>query len=124
MLGQQYEFQQKRYQEALTSYKQAFTQVSNHQAKAEALNAIARVQRKSNLLADAIESYKTISQDYNNIRLGSGMSSGLIAQLELGALFFAIDDVGSAVQTFIRLYQDLIHAEWTLEKSQYEYFAQ
>ncbi len=123
-LGQQYEFQQKRYQEALTSYKQAFDQDSNHQAKAEALNAIARVQRKSNLLADAIKSYKTITQDYNNIRLGSGMPSGLVARLELGALFLAIDDTGNAVRTFIRLYQSLIHAEWELEKSQYEYFAQ
>ncbi len=124
LLGQQYEFQQKRYQEALTSYKQAFTQVSNHHAEAEALNAIARVQRKSNLLPDAIKSYKTIIQEYNDIRLGSGMPSGLIAQLELGALFLAIEDSSNAVQTFIRLYQSLIHAEWELEKSQYEYFAQ
>ncbi|MHC4498551.1 MAG: tetratricopeptide repeat protein, partial [Planctomycetota bacterium] len=124
LLGQQYEFQEKRFQEALASYQQAFTQVSNHRAKAEALNAIARVQRKSNLLPDAIKSYKTITQDYNNIRLGSGMPSGLIAQLELGDLFLAIEDPNSAVQTFIHLYQNLIHAEWTLEKSQYEYLAQ
>jgi len=116
LLGQQYEFQQKRYQEALTSYQQAFAQVSNRQAKAEAINAIARVQRKSNLLADAIKSYKTITQNYSDIRLGNGMPSGLAARLELGALFLAIDDVGSAVQTFIR--------EWALEKSQYEFFAQ
>ncbi len=124
LLGEQYEFQQKRYQEALASYRQAFDQDSNHQAKAEALNAIARVQIKSNLLADAIKSYNTIAQDYGDIRMGSGMPSGLAARLELGALFLAIDDSKSAVQTFIRLYEDLIHAQWTLEKSQYEYFAQ
>ena len=121
--GRQYEFQQQRYQEALTSYQQAFAQVSNHQAKGKALNAIARVQKKSNLYPDAIKSYRTIAQDYNDIRLSSGMPSGLVAQLELGALFVAVDDAGSAVQTFIRLYQDLIHAEWALEKSQYEFFA-
>lgn len=124
LLGEQYEFQQKRYQEALTSYQQAFDQDSNHQAKAEALNAIARVQRKSNLLADAIKSYKTIAQDYSDTRMGSGMPSGLAARLELGDLFSAIDDSNSAVQTFIHLYQDLIQAEWALEKSQYEFFAQ
>jgi len=123
LLGRQYEFQQKRNQEALASYQQVFAQASNHQVKAEALNAIARVQTKSQLLPDAIESYRTIAQDYNDIRLGSGMPSGLVAQLELGALFVAVDDSSSAVQTFIRLYQDLIHAEWTLEKSQYEFFA-
>lgn len=124
LLGQQQEFQQKRYQEALTSYRQAFAQVSNHQAKAEALNAIARVQIKSNLFPDAIKSYETIAQDYSDTRMGSGMPSGLIARLELGALFLAIDDAGNAVQTFIRLYQDLIHGQWALEKSQYEFFAQ
>jgi len=123
LLGRQYEFQQQRYQEALTSYQQAFAQVSNHQVKGEALNAIARVQNKSNLYPDAIKSYRTIAQDYNDIRLSSGMPSGLIAQLELVALFVIVDDSSSVVQTFIRLYRDLIHAEWTLEKSQYEFFA-
>lgn len=124
LLAEQYEFQQKHYQEALTSYQQAFDQDSDHQAKAEALNAIARVQTKLNLLADAIKSYKTIAQDYSDTRMGGGMPSGLAARLELGDLFSAIDDSNSAVQTFIRLYQDLIQAEWTLEKSQYEFFAQ
>ena len=124
LLGEQYEFQQKRYQEALTSYQQAFDQDSDHQAKAEALNAIARVQIKSNLFPDAIKSYETIAQDYGDIRMGIGMPSGLAARLELGTLLFAIEDSSSAVQTFILLYQDLIHGQWVLEKSQYEFFAQ
>ncbi|UCE47737.1 MAG: hypothetical protein JSW47_19330, partial [Phycisphaerales bacterium] len=123
LLGRQYEFQQQRYQEALTSYQQAFAQVSNHQVQGEALNAIARVQKKSNLFSEAIESYRRIVQDYNDIQLSSSMPLGLVAQLELGALFVALDDSSSAVQTYMRLYQDLIHAEWTLEKSQYEFLA-
>jgi len=122
--GQQYEFQQKRYQEALSSYQQVFAQVSNDLVKTEALRAIARVQKKSNLFPDAIKSYKAIAQDYGDIRLGNGMPSGLVAQLELGDLFRAIDDAGSAVETFIRLYRELIHGRWTLEKSQYEFFTQ
>ena len=124
LAGQQYEFQQKRYQEALTSYQQVFAQVSNDLVKTEAMNAIARVQKKSNLFPDAIKSYKAIAQDYGDIQLGKGMPSGLVAQLELGDLFRAIDDTGSAVETFIRLYQELIHRRWTLEKSQYEFFTQ
>jgi tetratricopeptide (TPR) repeat protein len=122
--GQQYEFQQKRYREALSSYQQVFAQVSNDLVKTEALHAIARVQKKSNLFPDAIKSYKAIAQDYGDIRLGNGMPSGLVAQLELGDLFRAIDDAGSAVETFIRLYRELIHGRWTLEKSQYEFFTQ
>ncbi|UCC99390.1 MAG: hypothetical protein JSW66_05795 [Phycisphaerales bacterium] len=121
--GQRYEFQQKRYQEALTSYQQVLAQVSDDQVKAEALNAIARVQKKSNLLSDAIKSYTTIAQDYNDVRIGNGVSSGLIARMELGALFITVDDSSRAVQTLIRLYHDLIHRQWALEKSQYEFFA-
>ncbi len=124
LLGRQHEFQQKHYQEALVNYQQAYAKVSNPDVKCEALTAIARVQNKSNLFPDAIKSYKTIAQDYSDIRVGSGLPSGLIARLELSALFVAVDDSNSAIQTLIRLYQDLIHAEWTLEKSQYEYFAQ
>ncbi len=122
--GQQHEFQQKHYQEALVSYQQAYAEVSNPDVKCEALTAIARVQKKSNLFPDAIKSYKTIAQDYSDVRVGSGLPSGLIARLELSALFAAVDDAGSAIQTLIRLYQDLIGAEWALEKSQYEFFAQ
>jgi len=71
--GQQYEFQQKRYQEALSCYQQVFAQVSNDLVKTEALHAIARVQNKSTLFTDAIESYKAIAQDYGDIRMGNGM---------------------------------------------------
>jgi signal transduction histidine kinase len=124
LLGQQYEFQQKSYPQALTSYKQVFAQVSSNQTRAEMLNAIARVQSKSKLFRDAIKSYKAITQDYSDIRLGSGVPSGLAAQLEIGALFLEIDDPTSAAETFISLYQDMIDAKWTLEKTQYEFFAE
>jgi signal transduction histidine kinase len=122
--GQQYEFQQKRYQEALSCYQQVFAQVSHDLVKTEALHAIARVQKKSNLFTDAIKSYKAIAQDYGDLRMGNGMPSGLVAQLELGALFRAIDDTGRAVETFIHVYRELIQGRWTLEKSQYEFFTQ
>jgi signal transduction histidine kinase len=122
--GEQHEFQQKRYPEALTSYQQVFAKASNRQVKGEALNAIARVQVKSDSLADAIESYKTIAQDYSDVRTGNGMPLGLAARFELGALFLTADDSGSAAQTFIRLYKGLIHGEWALDKSQYEFSVQ
>ena len=121
LLGRQYEFQQQRYQEALKSYQQAFAQASSKQAKGEALSAIARVQKKSNLLLDAMTSYRAIAQDYSDVRIGSGMPSGVVAQLEIGALLATAGDSISAVQTFIRLYQDMINAEWALEESQYEF---
>ncbi len=44
-IGQQLEFQQKKYRKALASYQQEFEQVSDPQMKGELLSAIARVQK-------------------------------------------------------------------------------
>lgn len=61
-ISEQMEFQQKKYQKALAAYQQAFDQASDVQMKGKLLNAIARVQKKSELFQDAIKSYKTISR--------------------------------------------------------------
>ncbi|MFC1766405.1 ATP-binding protein [Planctomycetota bacterium] len=122
--GRHAEFQQKLYPEALASYQQAFAHAVDSQARAEALNAIARVQTKLQRFPEAIETYRSIAQDYNDVRIPGGMPAGLIAQLELGALFVRVDDADSAVQNLIRAYQDLTHIEWALERSQYEFVVQ
>ena len=120
--GQQYEFQQHHYRKAIASYRQAFAHVSSQEAKAEVLNAIARVQKKSAQFRDATQSYRAIVQDYSRVRMRSGIPSGLVARLELGSLLPSMNDSLGAVQTLIGLYEDLIHREWLLEKSQYEFF--
>ena len=122
--GQQFEFQQKRYQEALASYQQAYEQVSDPQMKGELLSAIARVQKNSTFLQDAIKTYETIVQDYSHAQTAGGLPLGLTAYLELGSLSLAINDTLSAIKTFIELYEGLIHREWTVEKAQYDFFIQ
>jgi len=122
--GQQFEFQQKRYHEALASYQQAFVQVSDHQMKGELLSAIARVQKKSNLFQDAKKTYEAIVQDYSHAQTAGGVPLGLTAYLELGSLSLAVNDTLKAIKTFIELYEGLIHREWTVEKAQYDFFVQ
>lgn len=122
--GQKLEFQQKKYHAALVSYEQAMEQTSNRQAKGELLSAIARVQKKSRLLQDAIESYKTIAQDFIQVRTAEGIPLGLAARLELGSLYLEIDDSSKAIEELIELYKVLIQREWRLEKAQYDFFAQ
>ena len=122
--GQKLEFQQKKYREALSIYQQAVRKVNDPQVKGELWNTIARVQKKAKLYQNAIKSYETIAQDYSQVRIADGIPLGLSARLELGSLFFAIDDSLSSIKTFIELYRSLINREWTLEKAQYEFFAQ
>ncbi|MCK4787670.1 MAG: GHKL domain-containing protein [Desulfobacteraceae bacterium] len=121
--GQQLEFQKKRYQRALDSYQQAMEQVSDPQLKGELLSAVARVQKKSNHIQDAIESYKTLFQDFSQVRIAEGTPLGLAARLELGSLFWTISDSSGSLKTYIELYKALIHREWMLEEARYNFFS-
>jgi len=120
--GQQYEFQQKEYGKALISYKEELSKASDDQAAAEILNAIARTQRKSNLVPDAIESYTQIDREYSDVLTSEGTPLGLAALLELGALFLETDDTVNALQAFSRSYEGLIQGRWVLSGPQYEFY--
>jgi signal transduction histidine kinase len=121
--GQQQEFQERHYQRALASYQQAFTKASSYELKGETLNAMARVQKKARLFTNAIESYEVLARDYADLRLAGGTPSGLAARLELARLYTTTGAPDRAAQTLIHLYEDLIDAKWTLEETEYEFFA-
>lgn len=122
-ISEQMEFQQKKYQKALAAYQQAFDQASDVQMKGKLLNAIARVQKKSELFQNAIKSYETMALNYSQVRIADGIPLGLAARFELGSLFLTIQDSSRSIETFFDLYKALISREWTLEKAQYEFFA-
>jgi signal transduction histidine kinase/tetratricopeptide (TPR) repeat protein len=121
--GQQYEFQQNRYREALASYQQAFAEASDREARARALSAIARVQKKSDRWQDARASYETLARDYGNVRLGA-LPAELTARMELGTLAPAPGDADGVTEALLGLYEDLVRGAWTLERSQYAFVAQ
>jgi signal transduction histidine kinase/tetratricopeptide (TPR) repeat protein len=123
-IGEQLEFQQKNYQKALTAYQQAFDQASDVQMKGKLLNEIARVQKKSELFQDAIKSYETMALNYSQVRIADGIPLGLAARFELGSVFLALQDSSRSIKIFVELYKNLINREWSLEKAQYEFFAQ
>lgn len=122
--GQRLEFQEKDYQKALASYRQDFEQISDPRTKAELLNAIGRVQKKSTLFQDALKTYETIFRNYNNVHTTGGMPLGLAARSEISALYMTIHDTISAFETFRNLYKDLLNGEWILEKAQYDFYSQ
>jgi len=122
--GQQLEFQQKNYRQALANYEKEFEQISNPQMKAELLSAIARVQKKSTLFRDAIKTYEAIARDYSNVQTAGGVPLGLAARSEISSLLMIIGDTLSAVKAISDLYKDLINSRWILERAQYDFFLQ
>ena len=121
--GQQLEFQQRNYRQALASYQMEFEQISNPQIKAELLSAIARVQKKSALFLDAINTYKVIARDYSNIQTAGGVPLGLAARSEISSLSRTTGDTLTAIKTSFDLYKDLVDRKWTLERAQYDFFS-
>ena len=122
--AERHEFQENSYPAALTNYQEVFSQATDDQMKAEALNAIARVQQKSGQLQDAIESYRTIVEDYNQIRTANGVPLDLAARLELASLYRSGNDTLNAAKVALELFEHLVHQKWTVEKAQYEFFSQ
>jgi signal transduction histidine kinase len=122
--GQQLEFQQKKYRQALASYQKDFIQTSDSQIKGELLSSIARVQKKSAHFLDAVQTYKVIARDYNDILTTGGVPLGLAAQSEISSLLMITGDTLAAIKTISDLYKDLINSRWMLERAQYDFFLQ
>jgi signal transduction histidine kinase/tetratricopeptide (TPR) repeat protein len=120
--AQQLEFQQRNYPRALASYQKALQLAGNTGVQGEILNAVARVQRKASLLVDAAATYETIAREHGRDLLSAGIPLGLAARLELGSLYKDLDDPAKSAATVLELYKSLIHGEWLLEKSQFEFF--
>jgi len=124
MMAERLEFEQHEYRQALANYQQSLDDAADPQTRGELLNAIARVQRKSALYRDAVESYVSIAKSFAQIRSTGGIPLGLAARMELASLYLAIADPSNSLKTSIDLYKALLNAEWMLEESQYEFFIQ
>lgn len=122
--GQQLEFQQKKYRQALAIYQKDFEQTSDTQIKGELLSSIARVQKKSALFRDAVKTYEAIARDYSNILTTGGVPLGLAALSEITSLLLTTGDTLSALKTISVLYKDLINSRWLLQRAQYDFFLQ
>jgi signal transduction histidine kinase len=86
------------------------------------LNAMARVQRKSGLLREAISTYETIAREHPGVVLSGGMPLGPSAALEACLLSRDAGDIPKALKGSFELYRSLIRSIWVLEKAEYRFF--
>ncbi len=122
-VAERWEFQQRNYPRALVSYHQAIEQAVSQEVKGEVLLAVARVQKKSALFKEAISTYEKIAADFSRVTFSDGIPLGLAARLELGSLLWENGEYSRALESFIGVYRSLVHPEWVLEKSSYEFHA-
>jgi len=116
------EFQQKDYPRALAAYRRALERTNDPRLAGMFLNAIARVQKRSGLLLDAISTYENIVRDYGGIITSDGTPLGPSASLEICELFRIHKDFANSLRTSLGLYRSLLRRKWLLEKAEFDFF--
>jgi signal transduction histidine kinase len=91
--------------------------------KGDLLNSLARVQKKANLIPEAIDTYRQIMRDYDQVRSSAGIPLGLAAGCELASLLFTAENPESALQVYIDIFKALVGKKWTLERAQYDFYS-
>jgi signal transduction histidine kinase/tetratricopeptide (TPR) repeat protein len=117
------EFREKDNPRALTAYRTALERAVDS-GRAAALNAMARVQKKSGRLRESLESYRRIVRELNDALLPGGLPLGPSAALEIGGIERELGDISGAVRDALETYRSLVRARWNLERSEFELFVQ
>jgi signal transduction histidine kinase/tetratricopeptide (TPR) repeat protein len=122
--AQRLEFQGKNYPRALAAYRQVLGHSNDPRLAGMILNAIARVQRKSGLLKEAVSTYEHIVRDYGGVAIPGGMPLGPSASLEICVLSRELEDFARSLQTSFGLYRSLLRRDWNLERAEFDFFVQ
>ncbi|OGD18186.1 MAG: hypothetical protein A2W03_00430 [Candidatus Aminicenantes bacterium RBG_16_63_16] len=121
--AQQLEFRQKDYARALAAYRRALQNATDPLLKGLILNGVARVQRKSGLLKDALTTYEEVVRNYSGMIIPGGMPLGPSASLEICALSRELEDTAKSIQASLGLYRSLLRPKWTLERAEFDFFS-
>jgi signal transduction histidine kinase len=122
--AQRLEFQQKNYPRALAAYRQALKRANDPRLVGMIQNAMARVQRKSGLLKEAVSTYESIVREHGGVVIPGGMPLGPSAALEICVLFRELKDFAKSLQTSVGLYRSLLRRDWNLERAEFEFFVE
>ena len=122
--AQRLEFQQINYPKALAAYRKALKGANDPRLVGMILNAVARVQKKSSLLTEAISTYENIVQDYGGVVIPGGMPLGPSAALEICVLSRELEEFARSLQMSVGLYRSLLRQDWNLERSEFEFFVE
>jgi signal transduction histidine kinase/tetratricopeptide (TPR) repeat protein len=118
------EFRDKNYQRALAAYRKILGNTRNTRTTVVVLNAVARVQKKSGLLKDALSTYEVLVHDHGEELIPGGLPLGPSASLEICAISRELEDYPKSLRSSLDLYRSLIRPEWILEQSEFELFVQ
>lgn len=115
-----YEFEQKRYELAISLYRELFNQTKNHDLKAQMLASMARAQVKKQEYGKAIENYQAIIDDYRFSSSSSGLPLAVLSGLQMLTCYRKLGDSKNALKTGLTLYRDICDTTWNLTEAQFK----
>ncbi|MCX6568267.1 MAG: hypothetical protein NT147_04355, partial [Candidatus Aminicenantes bacterium] len=116
------EFQEKNYPRALAAYRRALGRTNDPRLVGIILNAVARVQKRSGLLKEAVSTYESIVREHGGVVIAGGMPLGPSAALEICVLARELKDFAKSSQSSFGLYRSLVQRKWLLERAEFEFF--
>jgi len=122
--GQRLEFQDKDFPQALNAYRRALESPVDPRRTGMILNALARIQKKSGLLQEALSTYERISRGHSRTVIPGGMPLGPSAALEICQLYRRLGNIQGSLATGFGLYRSLLRREWDVEKAEFEFFVE
>ena len=117
--GWVYEFRNKDYPEALRSYKKILASHPEEKFAGPILLAIARVQKKNDMIREAIITYQQLWDEYPDEYINGIFPLGSTALKEISLLELQSGDTVSALQNTIELIRNLKESRWKLEHAVY-----
>ncbi len=117
--AQGYEFEQKRYDAAISFYRELFDQSEDDNLKAQMLSNMARSQVKKRDYENAIKNYRTVFEDYKFSLSFSKLPLAVISGLQIVSCYKELGDFENAIKTSLALYRNICDMTWDLTEAQF-----
>jgi len=121
--AEEYEFRQKKYKSAISTYQELFFLAKEKNIKAQMLNNVARCFTKLKSYEQAIENYLKICNDYPETATSSRLSLGLIARLQIIDCYKNSGDSQNSLKSALSLYRNILQKPWNLKEDQFRTYS-
>lgn len=121
--AEDFEFNGKKYKNAISLYKQLFSLAKDNNFKAQMLNNIARCFTKLESFDQAIKNYSKIYNEYPEGISYSGLPLALIAKLQIIDCYQNLEDTQNSLKNSLSLYRDILQKPWTLSEDQFNTYS-
>jgi len=118
-----FEFRQKEFESAAALYEQVYSDSKDRNVKAQMLYNIGRCFTKLNHPRRALESYKSLSEEYPDSVSSSGRSLELMARIQIIRGYQDSGENRRALYTSMALYRDVLRRHWAVNGAQFQTYS-